>query len=356
MKAIFQEIVVSVLALVFALLVGAIVIIAIGKDPLKAYELLLDGSVGTEYGAGQVIFKATTLIIAGIAVALSFRTGIFNIGAEGQIYAGAFGCAVVGCWLPEGIPAILAIFLCTAAAFISGALAAAIPAALKSLRGIHEVITTIMMNFIVFACINFAIGKYLAQEKTVHTKPVIPAARIPTFGESFGICEGALSNHTFFVAIALSLLFAYVLFRTRFGYEMRATGLNLPAAECAGIRVRLLSFASLCLSGAVAGVAGINFVLGQYGYLEKNATEKQGYVAIAVALLGRNHPFGIIPAAFLFAILSEGAPVMQEEAPREIVDMLLGIIILCTVVGSILIQWHLRNREKAKIKQAAQNV
>lgn len=351
MKAIFQEIIVSILALVFALLVGAIVILAIGKDPLKAYELLLDGSLGNEYGVGQVIFKATTLIIAGIAVALSFRTGIFNIGADGQIYAGAFGCAVVGFWLPEGTPAVVAIILCTIAAFICGGLAAAVPAALKSFRGIHEVITTIMMNFILFACINFVIGKYLAQEKTVHTRAIVPAARIPSFGESFGFCEGALSNHTFFVAIALSILFAYVLFRTRFGYEMRATGLNPSAAECAGIKVKLLSFLTLCLSGAVAGVCGINFVLGQYGYLEKNATEKQGYIAIAVALLGRNHPFGIIPAAFLFAILSEGAPVMQEEAPREIVDMLLGIIILCTVVGSILIQWYLRNLEKARIKQ-----
>jgi simple sugar transport system permease protein len=325
------EIAVASAAVLLSLVVGSILIITRGHSPFEVYAVLFREALGSAAGLAQVSYKATTLIFTGLAACFAFRAGMFNIGGEGQLYLGAFWAALVGLWLPEGTPPLIASTVVIAAAFFGGALAALIPAVLKATRGTHEVINTMMMNFILVSVVNWLLRYYRESEEVVRTRALPEAWR-------FGVLvHGFDGNGSVVVAIACALVVGYVLTSTRTGYELRAVGFSPRAAEYGGVSVAWTMVLSLIVSGGIAGLGGINFVLGSPGYFEQHFAPFQGYLGIAVALLARNNPIGVVAASFLFAVMSEGAQSIQEWVPKELGSILQAIIVVFVIVGSRLL-------------------
>ena len=314
-------------ALLIAAVVGDLLILSFGQSPREVFALLVDGTWGNSYGFGQVLYKATTLTCTGLAVALGIRAGLFNIGAEGQLAFGGFAAALIGLALPPATPALLAVPLCVAAAGAGGALVASVPGALKARFGASEVIVTIMMNFIVMAFLNWIVATQLNVAEQLHT-PEIHAGEVPRLASVVSAFHGSAANFTIFIALGLAVFTGWYLFRSRAGYELRAVGLQPQAAEYGGIRVGSVWFRALLLSGALAGLGGINYVLGYKQYYEEGFAAGAGYLGIAVALVGRNHPVGVVIAALLFATLSQGGLAVNALVPKQMVDVLIAIVII----------------------------
>jgi ABC-type uncharacterized transport system permease subunit len=317
----------TIIALLVAIVCGDILIISYGQSPGPVYRMLLEGTWGNWYGFGQVLYKATTLAFTGMAIALGLRAGLFNIGAESQIAAGGLGAAVVGIWLPAATPGIIAILLCIFAAGLAGGGVAAIPAVLKTKFGAHEVIVTIMLNFIVLAFINWIITAHLHIPESVHTKS-IRAGFLPRLDAFFPVFHGAAANFAILIAIITAILLWYYLFKAKGGYELRAAGLQPEAAEYSGISVHNVWMKAMIFSGAIAGIGGINYVLGYEHYYEDGFATGSGFLGIAVALVGRNHPFGVLIAALLFATLSQGGLAIHAFVPKQIADVLQAVVII----------------------------
>jgi len=331
-----------VAAVALALIVGAGFIAAVGKDPLTIYAKMAAGVFGNPYGIGQVLFRATPLMFTGLAVALGFRAGLFNIGAEGQLVVGAFAAGVVGAALGNW-PAPLLFPVTLLAGMGAAALWALPPALLKAKLGAHEVINTIMMNFIALALVQY-LGHFAFEHATVHTAPIGEGAKIARFEAFFPVFQGSPLNLSLVLALAVAALMGWLLWRTRFGYELRAVGLSPSAAEYAGIAVPRTWIVALCLSGAIAGLVGANFVQGYKGYFESGFSAGVGFLGIAVALLGRNHPLGIVIAAVFFAALSYGGFVINTEVPKELVEILQAIVILFAITLHVILERVLRRR------------
>ena len=320
-------------ALLVALAIGSVLVLAYGQSPAHVWVMMLRGTWGLAYGFGQVLFKTTPLALTGLAVALALRAGLFNIGAEGQMLTGAFVAAVVGAHV-GGWPAALAMSFCVAAAAAAGAAWASIAGVLKARFGAHEVITTIMLNFIAVALLNWIGTRWLYLRETQHTTDVALAARWPRLAALLPALHGSAANTIFFVALGACAAGAWLLFRTRLGYEIRALGLAPAAAETAHISIARTTVAALALSGAAAGLAGANFALGYKYYYEEGFGGGVGYMGIAVAVLARNHPLWVVPAALLFGTLSQGGLVVNFLVPKEIVDVLMAVVILSVAIAS----------------------
>jgi simple sugar transport system permease protein len=318
-----------IVAILAAVVVGDLLILSFGQSPGAVYRLLLEGTWGNAYGFGQVLYKTTTLTCTGLAVALALRAGLFNIGAEGQLAAGGFLAAALGLLLPAGTPAVLAIPLCIVAAAIGGGAVGAVPGALKARFGAHEVIVTIMLNFITLALLNWIVAAKLHVPETLHT-PEIHAGNIPRLGGPF---TGSAANWTLLLALAAAAGVWWYLFRTRRGYELRAVGLQPDAAEYGGVRVGGVWWRALAVSGALAGLGGVNFVLGYKGYYEDGFAGGAGFLGIAVALVGRNDPVGVVLAALFFATLSQGGLAINAVVPKQMVEVLQGVVILAVALA-----------------------
>jgi simple sugar transport system permease protein len=322
-----------VVALAVAAVVGDLLILSFGESPAAVYRLLLDGTWGNAYGFGQVLYKATSLTCTGLAFALAARAGLFNVGAEAQLATGGFGAALAGLALPASMPALVAVPFCLAAAMLSGGAVGAIPGVLRAKFGASEVIVTIMLNFVVLALLNWIIADRLHVSETLHT-PAIHTGAIPRLADAFPAFHGSAANWTVMIAILAACACWWLLFRTRTGFELRATGLQPDAAEYAGIRVPAVFFRTMCISGALAGLGGVNFVLGYKGYYEEGFAGGAGFLGIAVALVGRNHPFGILLAALLFATLSQGGLAVNAIVPKQLTDILTAVVILAIVMAA----------------------
>ena len=316
-----------IVALLIAILVGDILILSFGQSPAAVYELLISGTWGNAYGFGQVLYKTTVLTFTGLSVALALRAGLFNIGAEAQLAAGGFAAALLGLYLPVGIPALLVLPLYIIVAGLAGALVGGVPGVLKAKFGAHEVITTIMLNFIVLALLNYLISARFNVEDTLHTAEVRSGAlsRLSDFVPSF---HGSAANTVLFVALVIVALAWLFLFRTRCGFELRAVGLQPHAAEYAGIQVGGTWWRAMALSGAIAGIGGLNYVLGYKHYDEEGFGAGAGFLGIAVALVGRSHPVGVVVAAVLFATLSQGGLAVNALVPKQMVDVLQAVVII----------------------------
>jgi simple sugar transport system permease protein len=327
-----ESILPPLVALVIAAVVGDILIIIFGQSPGDVYRQLLEGTWGNAYGFGQVIYKATTLTFTGLAVALGIRAGLFNIGAESQLASGGFMAALVGLWLPAGTPVAIAILLCLVAAGAGGGVVGAIPGALKARFGASEVIVTIMLNFIVLALLNYIVAAHVHVAETLHT-PEIHVGALPRLAAMSATFAGSAANTTFVLAIAAAGGVWWYLFRTRPGYELRAVGLQPDAAEYGGVRVGAVWAKTMMLSGALAGVGGLNYVLGYKHYYEEGFGTGSGFLGIAVALVGRNHPVGVIIAALLFATLSQGGLAVNALVPKQMVDVLTAVVIIAVATA-----------------------
>lgn len=319
-------------ALLIAAIVGDILILTFGQNPGAVYRLLLEGTWGNAYGLGQVLFKATTLTFTGLAVAVGLRAGLFNIGAESQLAAGGFVAALVGLLLPPGLPALLTLPLFLIAAALGGGVVAGIPGLLKAKFGAHEVITTIMLNFIVLALLNYLVAAHLKVEGSLHTAE-IHAGKLPRFSSYIGAFHGSAANVVLFLAVLAALLVWWYLFRTRRGFELRATGLQPEAAEYGGVNVGGVWWRAMVLSGALAGIGGLNFVLGYKHYYEDAFASGAGFLGIAVAIVGRNHPIGVVLAALVFATISQGGLAVNAVVPKQMVDVLQAVVIIAVAAS-----------------------
>lgn len=319
---------IAVAAVFLSLAAGSILIALRGHSPIEVYGVLFEEALGRSSGLAQVSFKATTLIFTGIAAAFAFRAGMFNIGGEGQLYLGAFLGALLGTALPSGLPAAFAVPSIIVACFAGGALGALVPAILKAMRGTHEVINTIMMNFIVIAVVNWLLRFVRESPEVVRTASIENAWRLPAFVRGFD------GNASLILAVVTCALVHYLLNRTRIGYELRAVGQSSRAAEYGGVSVARATVLSLLVSGGLAGLGGVNFVLGSPGYFEQHFAPFQGFMGIAVALLARNHPLAVVPAALLFAVMSEGSQSIQEFVPKELGSILQSIVVVFVILAS----------------------
>ncbi|MGH7678490.1 MAG: ABC transporter permease, partial [Gemmatimonadaceae bacterium] len=225
-----------VVALLIAVLVGDLLILSFGQSPAAVYRLLISGTWGNAYGFGQVLYKATMLTFTGLSVALALRAGMFNIGAEGQLAAGGFAAALFGLALPANVPAMLVLPAYVVVAGAAGGLVGGIPGVLKARFGAHEVITTIMINFIVLALLNYLISAHFNVLDTLHTAEIRSGAlpRLSDFASAF---HGSAANTVLLVALALAAAAWVFLFRTRAGFDLRAVGLQSRAAEYSGVNV-----------------------------------------------------------------------------------------------------------------------
>ena len=334
-----------IVALLVALICGDLLIMSYGQSPATVYKLLLEGTWGNAYGFGQVLYKATTLIFTGLAVSVGIRAGLFNVGAESQLAAGGFLAALLGLGLSPSMPGILAIVLCLIAAMTGGAIVGAIPGWLKVKYGAHEVIVTIMLNFVVLALLNYIVAARLHVPETLHTPEIRNGgiARLDSFIPAF---HGSAANLTILVALAAAFITWFYLFRMRRGYELRAVGLQPEAAEYGGVGVGATWMRAMIISGAIAGLGGVNYVLGYKSYYEEGFAGGSGFLGIAVALVGRNHPAGVVLAALFFATLSQGGLAIHAFVPKQMVEVLQGVVILAVAMSVPEVRAALRRARK----------
>lgn len=328
-----RQLLFPLIAVVAAFIVGGILILIIGDNPIEAYRLLLGSALSWPDGIGYTLFYATPLIFTGLAVLVAFRCGLLNIGAEGQLYIAAFATAWVGITFAN-LTAWILLPLCFLAAILAGGVWGAIPGVLKARFGSHEVINTIMLNFVAVAlCSYFTQYHYKTPGDPIMETTVIgPGAHIARLGKFVpGLPERIPVNVAFLLALLCCVLVYLFLWRTKWGYELRATGTNPTAAEYGGISIRKQIIVAMTISGSLAGMVGINEVLGyRYRYYD-GFSDNYGFTGIAVALLGRNHPVGVVVAALLFAVLQRGGihvDGFSEHVTKDIVQVLQGTIIL----------------------------
>jgi general nucleoside transport system permease protein len=321
----------SLLSILFALLVGAVLMKIAGYSPLAAYRALFVSALLQPFDLGETIRTITPLILTGSAVAIAFRTGLFNIGVEGQWIVGQLAAAIVA--LHFRLPPFLHVGMAVLAGGVAGALWAAVPGILKATRGVHEVIISIMMNFIALGVSNVLVRTWLASGGDSTDKiPATASLRMDFLSELFA---GARIHAGIFIALLVVWWMYFLLWRLRLGYELRAVGYNPLAAEYAGIPVKRNLILAMMISGSFAGLAGAGEVLGTLEYLSvQPGFTGIGFDGIAVALLGANTPIGVILSACLFGILTYGGENMQFEAgvPFEIIRILFAAIILFVTV------------------------
>jgi simple sugar transport system permease protein len=328
-----KHLVFPVVAVLAAFFVGGVFVLLIGDNPLETYRLLVGSALWWPDGIGYTLFLATPLIFTGLAVAVALRAGLLNIGAEGQLYVGAFATAWTGIVLGN-LPAVVLIPLCMVAAVLAGGVWGAIPGLLKARFGSHEVINTIMMNFIAVALVSYFTQYHyrVPGDPILQSAPISANAHIPRLGAMIpGLPARIPLNVAFLLALAACGAVYFLLWRTKWGYEIRATGANPSAAEYGGISVRRQIVLAMAISGALAGMVGINEVLGYRHRYYDGFSDNYGFTGIAVALLGRNHPVGVIVAALLFAVLTRGGiPVdaFTRNVTKDIVQILQATIIL----------------------------
>ncbi len=351
MKSLLTELMYSLIAVVAAFLVGGIIVWMVGDSPMLVYELFFSSAFGSVDGFSYTLFYATPLIFTGLAVAVAFKCGLLNIGAEGQLIVAAFATAWVGLMLP-GWPAWIVVILAALAAIIVGGAWAGIPGVLKAKFGAHEVITTIMMNFIAVAIVSYLTQYHYRKQgdPILETLPiaevqngVLVGPHIPRLHDllaPFGINFPAHVplNLAFLLAVVACGLVYVFLWKTKWGYELRAVGISPSAAEYGGISISRNVVLAMVLSGMLAGMVGINEVLGyRYRYYD-GFSAGYGFAGIAVALLGRNHPVGVLFAAILFGALDRSKlfiDIFTDKVSKDWTVILQAIVILFVACEAI---------------------
>lgn len=339
-----------VLSVLLALAVGAIIMILTSPLvtgelsltlPIEAYAAMLGGAFGSLNAIVNTLVNATPLLLVGLAVGIGFKGGLFNIGGQGQFLIGALTGTAVALALNDASPWV-AIPAAVIAGMIGGAAYGFIPGALKAFTGAHEVVVTIMLNFVSFSIVSWAIsGPLIGESVTFARTNDLDAAALPVLIGRTGHL-GIL-----FAAVAVPIAY-WLLYRSTTGFEIRTTGANLDAARYAGMRPRGVIILTMTLSGLFAGLAGITEILGKIGYMTASYAPGIGFDAIAVALLGRAHPVGILFAALLFGAMQAGAGAMQIQAglPVQMVDILQAVILLF-ITADIVVRRLFRIRESA---------
>jgi general nucleoside transport system permease protein len=318
----------SFIAFALALVIGAAIIAAMGKDPLKAYAALLDGAVGNRNSLAETFLRAIPLSLAGIGVAIAFRAGAFNVGAEGQLFIGAMASAWVGLSFPS-LPPILLLPLMGLTAMVAGGLWAGIAGALKAWMNASEMINTIMLNYIAVFLVSFLVHGPLQDPSS----PLGQTARLPRAAYLPIMLPGTRLHGGLVLAVAAALLASLFLWRSAWGFRIRVVGKNTFAAQASGMRVNGVMVSALVVSGMLAGLAGFCEAAGVQHRMIENISPGYGYTAIVVALLGQTNPIGVFAAAVLFAALQIGASTMESAVgvPSSVITVIQYLVVLLLI-------------------------
>ncbi|MET0596835.1 MAG: ABC transporter permease [Mesorhizobium sp.] len=320
-----------------AFVVAGLVVLLVGENPLRAAVILVEGAFGSGQNIAYTLFYATNFIFTGLAVAVAFHAGLFNIGGEGQAYIAGLGVALVCLSLDAIFPWWLTFPVAILGAAAVGALWAFLPAYLQAKRGSHIVITTIMFNFIAASVMVYMLVDVLkpAGSMAPETRTLLPGAQLPKLNwllEAFGLSvRSAPLNISFLLALVMAVLVWALIWRTRLGYEMRTYGFSPKAARYAGISESRIIVITMMISGALAGMMALNPIMGDQHRVALDFVSGAGFVGIAVALMGRSHPAGIVPAAILFGVLYQGGAELAFEMPaisRDMIVIIQGLVIL----------------------------
>ena len=338
-SSLVQTLLVQALAVLTGLTAGAVLIWLTGGHPVLAYGGLWEGSLGRPGSISETLVWSTPYILAGLAVGLAFRGGLFNIGAEGQLSVGALTAAWVG-FAVQGVPWPLHLLLAMAAGALAGAVWAGLAGFLKARTGAHEVITTIMLNYVALLGTGYLLSGLLKDPSpfvvVAQTPKVLESARIPALMADARVHWGLI------LALGLAVVCWWLLFRSTIGFAIRTVGLNPSAARYAGISISKTIVLTMALSGALAGLAGAIEVLGVNYYHSPGFSVGYGFDSIAVALLGKSHPLGVIPAALLFGALRAGATRMQfvSQIPIDVISIVQGIIMLLVAADELVRRFY----------------
>ncbi|MDK2951402.1 MAG: ral nucleoside transport system permease protein [Kosmotogales bacterium] len=341
---------VPVISVIIALLIASVIILSVGKNPIEAYSIMIVGAFGGSEQIADTLVKMTPLLLTGLAVGFGFRAGIFNIGAEGQMTMGALLGAVVAMNIGS-VPSVIAIPICIISGMIGGALWASIAGFLKAFTGAHEVITTIMLNWIAVNLSSFMVtGPLAVGSGTPKSPEIADSAKLPVVLK----VQASEMSIAIFIAVVVAIIMYVYLEKTTSGYELKGVGFNPYAAEYGGISIKKSIIMTMAISGALAGMAGIVDILGvPPNRFVGELSGGRGFDGIAIALIGRNNPIGIIFAALLIAALRTGSNAMQVQAqiPDDIVSIIQGIVIF--LVASERIVYSLMQLTKRKKGSAA---
>ncbi|HEX9093887.1 MAG TPA: ABC transporter permease [Coriobacteriia bacterium] len=347
------------LSVLLAMITGSLIVMVSGGDPVAAFSALWEGAFGNAYQIGETLLRATPLIFTGLAIAYGFRAGLFNIGAEGQLYMGGLAAAWLGIVL-AGLPWFVILPLMLVFGALAGALWAFVPAVLKAKVGAHEVITTMMFSWIARYFVSYMVDGPLKSPGpdgapgTIPITQLLPSqSTLPKFTDIFPFLPPNNAHVGFIVAVVLAVGVWLLLRSTTLGYEARAVGFNPFAAQTGGVSVAWTTVWSLCISGALAALAGVSEVMGVHHRLSDRFSAGFGFTGIAVALLAKNHPLAVIPAALLFGGLSAGSGMMQLNAnvPDKLVDIVQALVIFF-VAAETVITWFIKRRQKEATKNA----
>jgi simple sugar transport system permease protein len=327
---------VPALAVATAFVAAGLVVLAIGENPLAATAVLVRGALGSGEGIGFTLYYATSFIFTGLAVAVAYHAGLFNIGGEGQATLGGIGAALA-CLHLGFLPGVLLVPLGIAGAALFGAAWAFVPGWLQARRGSHIVITTIMFNFLASTLLVYLLVNVIGKPGSMspETTPFPPQAHVPFVHDLLGaigidVAKSPL-NLSLLLALAMACLVWVLIWRTRLGYAMRTVGSNPGAARYAGIRSDRIVMIAMAISGALAGMLAVNELMGVQEKLLLEFTAGYGFIGIAVSLMGRNHPVGIVLAAILFGVLYQGGAELAFEHPaitRDMIVTISGLVIL----------------------------
>jgi simple sugar transport system permease protein len=338
MPAWADAVLVPLISILLAALISALVILAIGHNPVEAFSIMVKESLTSSRGIGNTLYYTTNFIFTGLAVAVAFHARMFNIGGEGQVLLGGLGVALVCLYVPWP-HWTLALVGATVTAGVFGAAWALIPAYLQAKRGSHIVITTIMFNFIAAAVLNYVLVNMLRPRGAMEpaTGPFPEPTHLPTFQEMFSTADTVLFrsapvNVSFFLAVLACFAVWLLIWRTRLGYQIRAFGHSESAARYAGISPVRITVIAMLISGGLAGMMALNATMGEAERLVLNASEGAGFIGIAVALMGRSHPFGIFMAALLFGFLYQGGLELAfwTGIPQQLITVIQALVILFT--------------------------
>ena len=320
-----------------AFLVAGLIVLAIGENPLEAVHIMLVGALGSGEGLGYTLYYATNFVFTGLAVAIAFHAGLFNIGGEGQAYIGGLGVGLVLLGLDSSLPLGLLAPLAILAALLFGAAWALVPAWLQAYRGSHIVITTIMFNFLASTLMVYLMVNVLNEHGATNpeSREIAASAWLPFVHDLLARVGIPMAHTPLNLSILLAVLACFLVWiyvwHTPWGYELRTVGQSEKAAAYAGVNPRRVVVVTLCLSGALAGLVGVNEIMGVHHRLLLNFNAGYGFSGIAVALMGRSHPVGVVLASILFGILTQGRAELAFEIPtisRDMVTAIQGLVIL----------------------------
>lgn len=327
-----------------AFVVGAVILGSTGIDVGRAYSELFRGAFGSAFGFGDVLLKTTSLLLTGLAVSVAFKCRQWNIGAEGQLYMGALGGTLVGISILGAIPG-LAIFAAIVLSFIFGSLYALVPAVLKIKFGVNEVISTVLLNFVAFLFISFLLhGPIKAPGFLPYSPEIAEASQMP-------IIFPGTRLHAGIIIAALSIVGVYYLWKTKIGFEIRSVGANIKAARYAGMNITKSVLVTLGISGGLAGIAGGLLVSGVQYILIEGISPGYGFVAVIIALLGRQNPIGVAIVAFFFSILMTGSETMYRSlgVPSAFSMTLQALVLVFVLVGELFVIWLSRMKSKKEV-------